>query len=39
VDAIEANEASSSFVGKFIKDNQIIIVKNGKKYSVCGQEM
>ena len=38
VDAIEANEASSSFVGKFIKDNQIIIMKSGKKYSVCGQE-
>ena len=32
-------EDTKSFVGKFIKDNKIIIMKHGKKHSVSGQGM
>ena len=32
-------ESAKSFVGKFIKDNRIIIMKHGKKHSVSGQGM
>ena len=38
INGVNAEDAKS-FVGKIIKDNKIIIMKNGKKHSVCGQEM
>ncbi len=38
INGINAEDAKS-FVGKFIKDNKIIIMKNGKKHSVSGQGM
>ena len=38
INGVNAEEANS-FVGKFIKDNKIIIMKNGKKHSVSGQGM
>ena len=38
INGINAEDAKS-FVGKIIKDNKIIIMKNGKKHSVSGQGM
>ena len=38
INGINAEDAKP-FVGKFIKDNKIIIMKNGKKHSVSGQGM
>ena len=38
INGVNAEDAKS-FVGKFIKDNRIIIMKNGKKHSVSGQGM
>ena len=38
INGVNAEDAKS-FVGKFIKDNKIIIMKNGKKHSVSGQGM
>jgi len=38
INGINAEDAKS-FVGKFIKDNKIIIMKHGKKHSVSGQGM
>ena len=38
INGVNAEDAKS-FVGKIIKDNKIIIMKNGKKHSVSGQGM
>ena len=38
INGVNAKDAES-FVGKIIKDNKIIIMKNGKKHSVSGQGM
>lgn len=38
INGVNAEDADS-FVGKIIKDNKIIIMKNGKKHSVSGQGM
>ena len=38
INGVNAEDAKS-FVGKFIKDNRIIIMKHGKKHSVSGQGM
>ena len=38
INGVNAEDAES-FVGKFIKDNKIIIMKHGKKHSVSGQGM
>ena len=38
INGVNAEDAES-FVGKIIKDNKIIIMKNGKKHSVSGQGM
>jgi hypothetical protein len=38
INGVNAEDAKS-FVGKIIKDNRIIIMKNGKKHSVSGQGM
>jgi len=38
INGVNAEDAKS-FVGKFIKDNKIIIMKHGKKHAVSGQGM
>ena len=38
INGVNAEDAKS-FVGKIIKDNRIIIMKNGTKHSVSGQGM